>query len=280
MIHLSGDAIRHQLKTRVFGQSVLYMEQTGSTNTELKSLARSGAPEGFLYVADEQFVGRGRLKRSWNAPAGSSLLFSLLFRPGGFLAPIQTQRLTMICALALAEAVEYVTDLTIKLKWPNDLVSENGQKLCGILSELELEGSQLDWVVVGLGLNVNLDFSQDTQPQADSGLSLAQTATSLSMLLGRDTAALRLPILQRCLENIEQRYEALKRGESPHHDWQVRLVGKGQPVTVTNVSSDEQWEGIMLGVDDNGALRVEQPNGSIETILAGDVTLRKTQSNE
>ena len=275
MINLSGDAIRHQLKTRVFGQSVLYTEQTGSTNTELKKLARSGAPEGFLYVADEQLVGRGRLKRSWNSPAGSSLLFSLLFRPGDFLAPIQTQRLTMICALALVDAVEQVTDVPIKLKWPNDLVSENGQKLCGILSELELEGDKLEWVVVGLGLNVNLDFSKNTEPQADSGLSLAQTATSLSMLLGRDTAALRLPLLQRFLENVEQRYEALKRNESPQLDWQARLVGRGLPVTVTNVSSDEQWEGIMIGVDENGALRVEQSNGSIETILAGDVTLRK-----
>ncbi|MCB0192331.1 MAG: biotin--[acetyl-CoA-carboxylase] ligase [Anaerolineae bacterium] len=275
MINLSGDAIRHQLKTRVFGQSVLYTEQTGSTNTELKKLARSGAPEGFLYVADEQLVGRGRLKRSWNSPAGSSLLFSLLFRPGDFLAPIQTQRLTMICALALVDAVEQVTAVPIKLKWPNDLVSENGQKLCGILSELELEGDKLEWVVVGLGLNVNLDFSKNTEPQADSGLSLAQTATSLSMLLGRDTAALRLPLLQRFLENVEQRYEALKRNESPQLDWQARLVGRGLPVTVTNVSSDEQWEGIMIGVDENGALRVEQSNGSIETILAGDVTLRK-----
>ncbi|MCB0226169.1 MAG: hypothetical protein KDI02_20940, partial [Anaerolineae bacterium] len=106
MIKLSGDAIRHHLNTHTFGQSVIYMEQTGSTNTELKQLARSGAPEGLLYVADEQLVGRGRLKRSWNAPAGSSLLFSLLFRPGAFLQPIQTQRLTMICALALAESIE------------------------------------------------------------------------------------------------------------------------------------------------------------------------------
>ncbi|MCB0174656.1 MAG: biotin--[acetyl-CoA-carboxylase] ligase [Anaerolineae bacterium] len=275
MIKLSGDAIRHHLNTHTFGQSVIYMEQTGSTNTELKQLARSGAPEGLLYVADEQLVGRGRLKRSWNAPAGSSLLFSLLFRPGAFLQPIQTQRLTMICALALAESIEQLTGLTIKLKWPNDLMAAGGKKLCGILTEFELEGDRLSWVVVGLGLNVNVDFSQRTEPQADSGLSLAQTATSLSMLLERDTGALRTPLLQRCLEHVERRYEQLKQGQSPQQEWQARLMGLGQPVVVTNVSSEERWEGVMVGVDANGALRVEQANGSIETVLAGDVTLKR-----
>lgn len=275
MMKLSGDAIRHQLKAQTFGQSVVYMEQTSSTNTELKQLAQTGAPEGLLYVADEQLSGRGRLKRSWNAPAGSSLLFSVLFRPGDFLKPIQTQRLTMLCALALADSIESLTELSIKLKWPNDLMAENGKKLCGILSEFELEGDQLSWVVVGLGLNVNLDFSNQTEPQANSGLSLAQTATSLSMLLGRDTSALRVPILQRCLENIEHRYEALRQGQAPQQDWQRRLMGLGQPVTVTNVSSNERWAGTMVGVDENGALRVEQADGSIETIFAGDVTLKK-----
>lgn len=275
MIKLSGDMIRHHLKTKTFGQSVIYQEQIGSTNTELKQLASTGAPEGLLYAADEQLGGRGRLKRNWNSTAGSSLLFSLLFKPGDFLEPMQTQRLTMICALALTDAIELLTGLSIKLKWPNDLVAENGRKLCGILTEFELADDRLGWVVVGLGLNVDLDFSQYTEPQPDGGLPLAETATSLSMLLERDTASLRLPILQRCLENVEQRYEALKQGESPHQEWQSRLVGVGQPVTVSHVSSDEQWSGVMVGVDENGALRVEQADGTIETVLAGDVTLKK-----
>ena len=276
MMKLSGDAIRHQLKTHTFGQSVVYVEQTGSTNTELKQLAQSGAPEGLLYVANEQLVGRGRLKRSWNAPAGSSLLYSILFRPGDFLKPLQTQRLTMLCALALTDSVESLTGLSIKLKWPNDLMAENGKKLCGILSEFELEGDRLSWVVVGMGLNVNVDFSHQIEPQAESGLSLAQTATSLSMLLGRDTRDLRVPILQGCLENIEYRYAALQQGQAPQQDWQSRLMGLGEPVTVTNVSSNELWEGTMVGVDENGALRVEQADGSIQTVFAGDVTLKKS----
>jgi biotin-(acetyl-CoA carboxylase) ligase len=95
------------------------------------------------------------------------------------------------------------------------------------------------------------------------------------MILGRDTAHLRLPLLKGYLENVEQRYEKLKQGESPHHDWQSRLVGIGQPVTIVVMGQDEPYEGVIAGVDEAGALRLQQKDGSIITILAGDVTLKK-----
>jgi BirA family biotin operon repressor/biotin-[acetyl-CoA-carboxylase] ligase len=282
MVRLSGDLIRHQLRTRTIGQSVIYVEQTGSTNTELKRLARLGAPEGLLYIADEQLVGRGRLERSWFAPAGSSLLTSLLFKPGDFLRPTQAQRLTMACALAMVEAVESETGVRLSLKWPNDLMWRDGKKLGGVLSELEIEGERLSWVVVGLGLNVNVDFSRQTEAQPDrpgrpgsGNAPLAQTATSLSMILGKDTGPLRLKILQAYLEQVERRYEALKRGLSPYQEWQERLMGVGQQVNVT-VLGEERYEGRMVGVDEDGALRLEQGDGGIVTILAGEVTLRNT----
>jgi BirA family biotin operon repressor/biotin-[acetyl-CoA-carboxylase] ligase len=281
MSRLSGDLVRRGLPTYTFGQNVVYIEQTGSTNTELKRLARWGAPEGLLYLTDEQLVGRGRLERSWRAPAESSLLMSLLFRPAGLVAPAQAQRLTMLCALALADAIELHTELSPGLKWPNDLVWRDGKKLAGILTELDIEGDLLNWVVVGLGLNVNVDFSRQTQAEPDrpgrpgsGGPPLAQTATSLSMITGRDTGGLRLPILQSFLFNVEQRYEALRRGELPHHEWQERLVGMGQPVTVTLLDEGQRQEGILAGVDENGALLLAQADGSIATIFAGDVTLR------
>jgi BirA family biotin operon repressor/biotin-[acetyl-CoA-carboxylase] ligase len=281
MSRLSGDLVRRGLPTYVFGQNVVYTEQTGSTNTELKRLARWGAPEGLLYLTDEQLVGRGRLERSWHAPAGSSLLMSLLFRPAGLVAPAQAQRLTMLCALALADAIELHTELSPGLKWPNDLVWRDGKKLAGILTELDIEGESLNWVVVGLGLNVNVDFSRQTQAESDrpgrpgsGGPPLAQLATSLSMIMGRDTGGLRLPILQSFLFNVEQRYEALRQGKLPHHEWQERLVGIGQPVTVTVLSEGQRQEGILAGVDENGALLLTQADGSTIPIFAGDVTLR------
>jgi len=276
---LSGDRIRHQLKTKTIGQNVIYVPQTGSTNTELKKLARIGAPEGLLYVTDEQLVGRGRLERSWFAPASSSLLTSLLFRPGDFLAPSQLQRLTMLCSLAMLEAIESQTGLTPGLKWPNDLVWCDSKKVGGILTESEIEGDRLNWVVVGLGLNVNVDFSQETQPQPDrpgrpgsGSRPLAEIATSLSMLLGKDIR--RLPLLQAYLEHIERRYEALKQGYSPYQEWQDRLIDLGRHAAVT-VADNERYQGIISGVDQNGALCLQQqPDGSTVIIPAGDVTLK------
>lgn len=281
MARLSGDLVRHQLPTFVFGQNVIYTEQTGSTNTELKRLARWGAPEGMLYLTDEQLVGRGRLERSWHAPAGSSLLMSLLFRPAGLVAPHQAQRLTMLCALALADAIELHTELSPGLKWPNDLVWIDGKKLAGILTELDIEGDTLNWAVVGIGLNVNVDFSRQTETEPDrpgrpgsGGPPLARIATSLSMITGRDTGGMRLPILQSFLFNVEQRYEALRQGELPHREWQERLVGVGQPVTVTILNESQRYEGLLAGVDENGAMLLTQADGSTVTIFAGDVTLR------
>ncbi len=279
MSRLTGDLVRHRLATRVFGQNVVYVEQVGSTNTELKALARWGAPEGLLYMTEEQLAGRGRLNRSWYAPPGSSLLLSLLFRPGEWLAPHQAQRLTMLCALALLHAVEQHTELEPGLKWPNDLVWADGRKLAGILTEMETEGDQLSWVVVGLGLNVNVDFQKQegyhSGADGNGGAPLAQTATSLSMIMGRDTGGLRLPILQSFLVKVERRYEALRQGQLPHHEWREHLVGLGQPITVVSVAGGQRQEGTMAGVDENGALLLRRENGQVETILAGDVTLSR-----
>lgn len=280
MTKLSGDLIRHKLATYTIGQNVVSVEQTGSTNTELKRLARTGAPEGLLYIADEQLVGRGRLERDWIAPAGSSLLISLLFRPS-FLPPDRVQQLTMICALAMVEAIEAETGLRPDLKWPNDLIWHDGKKLAGILTEAEFEGNQVSWVVVGVGLNVNIDFSSHTARLPDrpgrpgtGSPPLGEIATSLSMILGRETTHLRLPILQGFLQKVERRYEAIKQGQSPHQEWQARLIGLGQTVTITNVAGNQRWQGKMIGVSATGALQVERADGQIETVLAGDVTLK------
>ncbi len=280
MARISGDLVRHRLPTHVFGQNVVYVEQTGSTNTELKALARWGAPEGLLYLTNEQLAGRGRLERKWHAPAGSSLLLSLLFRPGSSLAPHQAQRLTMLCALAMADAVKTHTGLEPGLKWPNDLVWGDGKKLAGVLTELEIENDQLAWVVVGLGLNVNVDFNQLDREFAlpgtagNGGPPLAAVATSLSMIMQEDADGLRLPILQSFLVNVERRYEALRRGELPHREWRERLVGLEQPVTVISADGSSKQEGIMAGVNEDGALLLRLADGSTIPIYAGDVTVR------
>jgi BirA family biotin operon repressor/biotin-[acetyl-CoA-carboxylase] ligase len=248
------------LETEFVGRNLVYRPAIGSTNDEARRLARAGALEGTLVVTDYQTSGRGRLDRRWEAPAGSSLLMSLVFRP--HLAAHQVQRLTMICGLAAVDAIEAETRLQVGLKWPNDLVIA-GAKLGGILTEIELDGSRVDHVVVGIGLNVNLD--PDQLPQ-----DLLVSATSLSQASGRKVA--RLPLLRDLLRAIEVRYRALQAGQSPQAEWAARLVTLGQSVAVS--AMDSCLEGVAEGVDDNGALLLRLADGRLETVLAGDVTLR------
>jgi BirA family biotin operon repressor/biotin-[acetyl-CoA-carboxylase] ligase len=258
---LSVEGIQAGLGTGLVGQNVVYLPETGSTNDEARRLAEAGAPEGTLVITDHQTAGRGRLSRRWEAPPGCCLLMSLVFRPE--LAPHQIQRLTMICGLALVGAIESGTGLAVGLKWPNDAVLGDGAKVAGILTEIGLSVSRVDYVVVGIGLNVNLD------PDRLPGDLLAP-ATSLSRALGRPVA--RLPLLQGFLRAVEGRYLALKAGRSPHAEWAEKLVTLGKQVRVSGAG--RVLSGVAEGVDADGALLVRLQDGCLEAVLAGDVTLR------
>ena len=285
----SADTIRTGLGTRFIGRTVYYWPAINSTNDELKRLAEEGAPEGALAITDEQLAGRGRLERKWVAPAGSSLLMSLLFRPS-FLAPSQVQQLTMICSLAAADAVNKITGLRPALKWPNDLLLE-GRKLAGLLTELGFahiisnsdvgkspsdrpggehsrRANALAWGVVGVGLNVNIDFGSGSflRDRPD----LAEGAISLAMALGRPVPRLRL--LQSYLTGVEARYDALRSGISPHQEWAARLATIGRRVSVH--APDGVYRGVAESVDETGALLLRQPDGQLKRVLTGDVTLR------
>lgn len=257
---LSSAAIREGLKTRFVGQKVVYRPELGSTNDKARQLAGEGAPEGTLVITEFQSEGRGRLDRRWMAPRGSSLLISIVFRPQ--LAPHQVQRLTMTCGLGVVDAIESQTGLRAGLKWPNDLVI-GGAKAGGILTEIDLAGTWVEYAVVGIGLNVNLD-------PARLPASLPMPATSLCHELGAEVA--RLPLLRTLLRRIEERYQALKAGQSPHMEWAARLVTLGQRVTVTADAS--ALDGMAEGVDADGALLVRLADGRLKRVLAGDVSTR------
>lgn len=269
MDNLSTAAIQRELTTHIFGQPTHYYQQIDSTNTALKAMADEGAPEGALAIADEQTAGRGRFKRRWRAPAGSSLLTSLLFRPA-FLPPVRAQTLMMLCALAAIDAIKMETGIAAGLKWPNDLVY-NGRKLAGLLSELRLSGETLEWVVVGMGMNVNLDFSAFEKPDPDSGLPLARTASSLEMIVGRPVS--RLSLLRAYLRAVERRYNALRAGQSPYSEWRAGLTTLGKKITVSGPKS--MLRGLAEDVDEDGALLLRLADGQLERILAGDVSVAK-----
>jgi BirA family biotin operon repressor/biotin-[acetyl-CoA-carboxylase] ligase len=165
----------------------------------------------------------------------------------------------MICSLSLAEAVEQETGLCADLKWPNDVVV-GGAKLAGILTETGLQGDRVDYVVVGIGLNVNLDPSQLPGQ-------LLMPATSLSHVLGRQVA--RTPLLLAFLRALEARYLALGRGCSPHSEWAAKLVTLGERVVIRR--DGVAVEGVAEGVNVDAALMVRMPDGRLETVVAGDV---------
>ncbi len=257
---LTAERILAGLETAFVGRSLEYWPEIESTNARARHLAEVGAPEGTLVITDHQTAGRGRLGRQWIAPAGSSLLMSLLFRPE--VAPAQVQRLTMICGLAAVDAVASETGLKAGLKWPNDILV-GGAKAGGILTEVGLRGDRVDYAVVGIGLNVNLDPAQLPRD-------LLMEATSLAHVLGE--AVPRLPLLRALLQAVENRYLALQSGHSPQAEWAARLVTLGQAVTVA--LGDGVVQGVAEGVDADGGLLVRSADGCLRTVLAGDVTLR------
>ncbi|HOG47130.1 MAG TPA: biotin--[acetyl-CoA-carboxylase] ligase [Anaerolineae bacterium] len=255
MEQLSPTSIAAGLGTRWLAQRIIHYERIGSTNDEARRLALEGTPEGTLVIAEEQTAGRGRLGRRWVAAPGEALLFSLVFYPP--LPPQDAYQVTMLLSVACVEAIAAETRMQPAIKWPNDLLLGR-RKLAGILSEM----CRLDdgiYVVAGIGLNVNVDFS--------AWPDLAGQATSLAEAFGRPLP--RLPLLQEILRRIEARYDRLRAGELPHADWVEHLATLGQMVRVT--THQGVIEGLARSADPDGALVLELADGTTQRILVGDV---------
>jgi len=267
----SNETIAHALTGIEFVRRIEYRFKVGSTNDIAKQLGAEGAPEATLVIADEQTAGRGRLGRAWWSPAGTVIAMSLLLRPT--FPPLRTHRLTMLAGLAAAEAIEQVTGLRVGLKWPNDVVIEKDAgrkrqeaiflKLGGILSEASIAGEAFEFAVVGLGLNINVDF----RGRAD-----LLEATSLMMELGHEVD--RLVILRALVERFAARYAVIERDEQLHADWSARLTTLGRQVVARR--GDESIEGLAEGVDESGALLIRADDGALRRVDAADVTLRNT----
>jgi BirA family biotin operon repressor/biotin-[acetyl-CoA-carboxylase] ligase len=258
MDDLSAERVCRGLGTAIIGRECIYQPETGSTNEEARRLAEQGACEGTVVICDFQIAGRGRLDRRWEAPRGSSLLFSLVFRPD--LSASEAAQLTMVCGLAILDAVRETSGLDAGLKWPNDIVRRDA-KLGGVLTELEVSAQDVVYAVVGIGLNVNVD------PSELPG-NLLLPATSISHELGYRVE--RLPMLQALLRSIDVRYQALRSGRSPHQDWAAHLVTIGKPVRLAGVG-DADVVGIAEDVGSDGALLVRLPEGTLVRVLSGDV---------
>jgi BirA family biotin operon repressor/biotin-[acetyl-CoA-carboxylase] ligase len=254
---LSAAAITDGLATRFIGQEVSCYHSLPSTNDVAKTLAQEGVKEGTVIVAEEQTAGRGRIKRRWLSPRGGIALSIILYPPLDYLPS-----LIMVASLAVANAIERVTGLKAKLKWPNDVLV-NGKKVCGILVESDVRGNKVDYAVIGIGINANLKLSEFPQ--------IAPMATSLSQELGRDVS--RREIVRSLLAEAERLYLALASGDSVFKQWRSRLVTLGQEVQVS--SAEATYKGVAESVASDGSLLLRQPDGNLLKIVAGDVTLRQ-----
>jgi len=243
----------------------VFHESVSSTHDVLRELAEHGAPEGTVVLAEVQTAGRGRLGRQWLAAPETSLLLSLLFRPQEPFV-FHASRVTMACGLALQAAVREVTGLPVALKWPNDLIVEREAgwgKLAGLLAEIGALPEAAPYLMVGIGVNVNVPLAslQTYSPQATS--LLVETGRSV------DRSALLLSLLR----HIEARYDRLSAGWDPLPEWRAALAWMGQPVRIHTPTGEVG--GVAVEVLEDGALLVRTEAGELLPLHAGDVSLRK-----
>jgi BirA family biotin operon repressor/biotin-[acetyl-CoA-carboxylase] ligase len=250
------------LRTKCLGRSILFSRIVDSTNDWAKELAMYGAYEGTVVIAETQTTGRGRLGREWVSTSGG-LWFSLILRPK--LHPIEAVKLTFVAGLAVAKVLHETFDLKVETKWPNDVLV-NGRKICGILTEMNTTGENVNFVVVGVGVNANFDVKKVFPGQ------LKKVATSLENELGRKVQ--REKLFRSLLERLENLYELFtKEGFKPVlKEWKSYAGFLDRQVEITGPT--EKLSGLALDVDHEGALVVRLEDGTIRRVFVGDVSLR------
>jgi BirA family biotin operon repressor/biotin-[acetyl-CoA-carboxylase] ligase len=257
---LLATRVEARLAPGSLGLPFLHFEALDSTNLEARRLAENGAPHGACLAAEFQSAGRGRLERRWLAPKGSCLLFSLILRSGLRLDHVFA--LTSLAALAVCQAVEGLSDLKPLIKWPNDVFLE-GKKLAGILTEFTSRAEKLEFVVVGIGLNVNLTAAQLAK--------LPAPAASLKAATGK--AWDRAVLLARILAEADRLYQSAAPGSLPDMsaEYAARSLLSGRKISVRD--GEAVRSGIARGIDESGALLLEESPGRISVIRHGDVSV-------
>ena len=249
------------LKTEWAGGRTVYFDATDSTNVQARRLAEAHAPHGTLVVSDRQDGGKGRRGRSWASPSGVGIWMSLILRPE--IAPSSASMLTLAAALAVREGIREETGLSPLIKWPNDLVL-NGKKICGILTEMSTELMEIQYVITGIGINVN---QREFPPE------IRDTATSLSLEAGRSFR--RSSLIAAILKAFEKDYAAfLKTGDLSLllEEYNACLVNRGKEVCILDPSGE--YRAVAEGIDESGSLLVTLPDGTRREIISGEVSVR------
>lgn len=257
---LDRDEIAARLNTAIVGQHLVCLHETASTNADAFRLAEEGAAEGTVIIADSQSGGKGRLGRAWSSPPGVNLYCSVILRPS--IRPYEAPQLTFISAVAAARAIERTTSLKPQIKWPNDVLVGGG-KVAGLLNEMSAETDAINFVILGLGVNLNMTAGQFPPD-------LRYPATSLFLETGRQVA--RQDFAAVMLSELDRLYAGfLAHGFAPvREEWQERCNAHGREVVVCD-NGAEVARGMFAGIDGDGALLLRRQDGTIERILSGDV---------
>jgi len=247
------------LETDYVGRPFIYMGTTESTQNEVAVYGKSGAAEGLAVGAGYQSQGRGRLNREWISTEGSSILVSVLLRPH----KDYVDHIVIMAALALEAFIgDLNRNIPVEIKWPNDILIQ-GKKVAGILVE-RINSDQPgvnDIVILGMGINMNLDTSKIPEISGMSTSIYNFTGEKIDLVNG-------YKIL---FENLEKYYESLKMGTDLLSIWKNKLITIGKPVKITNGA--EEFSGIAEGVDDRGSLIVRRKDGSHTSVIAGDALI-------
>ncbi len=250
--------IARHLHTVSVGRIIEYRDSVDSTNTLAFQMALANATEGTCVVAEAQDAGRGRLRRSWFSPHGKNLYLSVILRPG--LHPARVYPITFLSSLAVYDTLSAL-GLRPTLKWPNDVLV-NGMKLCGTLIELSTEAELVSFVIIGIGLNINMSSDE---------LNEEIRAKATSMLMETKNHFERAKVCGMLLDNLEKHYDTLRKDgiAALCRIWELRARIKGVQMEVVQMA--HVVRGIAEGIDEDGALLLND-NGKIRKIIAGDVS--------
>ena len=249
--------LKDKLNTRYIGKEIHYFREVDSTNEVAKKLAREGAPEGTIIIAESQSRGKGRRGKKWISPLGGAWL-SIILRPNTL--PINAPQLTFIAGVAAAQTIKDEYGLDAGIKWPNDVLIDN-KKVCGVLTEISTEIDTIDYIVTGIGIDANIDVNL-LPPE------LRDTTTSIKSELDHDIS--RMILVQKFLGNFETMYDEFNKGNFQEilRKWRQLSKTIGRQVEIRK--GTEFIRGEAVGVNSKGALILELEDGTLQKIISGE----------
>ena len=256
---LALDELGAALAAGRIGKKFHYFAEVASTNAHARALAKQGAAESEIVIAEAQSQGRGRLGRRWQSPPYANLYFSVILRPK--LAPADAPQITLMAAVAVVETVGSFIPQTANIKWPNDILVD-GKKLAGILTEAALTSERVEYVILGIGVNLNYRVDQMAEE-------IRARATSIAELTGK--LANRESFLGRLIQALDRCYGELEESgfEPMARRWSAHFALLGRRVRVELL--DQVVSGRARGIDRDGALVIEDETGARHRVIAGDV---------